>query len=173
VSVSVTAKGATLSRIELVVKSRLAVALLAVCVGLGLGLGPGLAVAEEPGSPNSVEFGLGNTHTESGEDAATIWATYQRRLNSRIGVGVLGEYAFGDLDTWVVGVPLTYHAGEHWKLVLMPGVEIEDGDSETLLRIGAGYEFEMDRYTIKPEANADFVGGDVDYVFGVSIGFGF
>jgi hypothetical protein len=48
---------------------------------------------------------LGTTHTEHDVDAFTIGVDYEYRLSSLIGVGVLGEYATGDVDAWVVGVP--------------------------------------------------------------------
>ncbi|MGB5215919.1 MAG: hypothetical protein WBN88_20025 [Anderseniella sp.] len=128
---------------------------------------------EEIEKRHHVEVFLGNTHTEEGNDAFSFGAQYEYRLSSLIGIGILGEYAFENIDAWVVGAPLTIHPGAGWQLVAMPGVEIEDSETKFLFRAGVGYEFELEQFSIKPEVNADFVGGDVNLVFGVSLGFGF
>ncbi len=128
---------------------------------------------EELENHHHVEVFLGNTHTEDDEDAFSIGVQYEYRLSPLMGVGILGEYAFEDLDSWVVGVPLTLHPGAGWQLVAMPGVEIENNETSFLFRAGVGYEFELEQFTIKPEFNADFVKGDVNLVFGASLGVGF
>ena len=143
-----------------------------------LGLAAGGALATEVERPMSeavehrhhLELFLGNTHTEHDEDAFSIGLGYEYRLNHFLGIGVLGEYAVKDIDAWVVGVPIAIHPGAGWRLVVMPGLELHDGDSEFLFLTGVGYEFELDRYTIIPEFNADFVDDEVNYVFGVGMG---
>ncbi len=116
---------------------------------------------------------LGNTHTEEGVDAFAIGGQYEYRVSPLVGIGVMGEYTFEDVDSWVVGVPFTLHPGAGWQLVAMPGVELEGDETTFLFRAGVGYQFELEQFTIKPEFNADFVGGEVDLVFGASLGFGF
>jgi hypothetical protein len=116
---------------------------------------------------------LGNTHTEHDEDAFTIGIDYEYRLSPLVGVGVLGEYATGGVDAWVVGVPFALHPGAGWRLVAMPGVEIHDGESAFLFRTGVGYEFELGEFTVMPEVNADFVDDETNLFFGASIGFKF
>ncbi len=113
---------------------------------------------------------IGNTHTEHGEDAFTIGLDYEYRVSSLIGVGVLGEYAAGDIDTWVVGVPFALHPVAGWRLTAMPGLEIHEGESAFLFRTGVGYEFELNEFTVMPEINADFVDGETNLFFGASIG---
>jgi hypothetical protein len=117
-----------------------------------------------------IAVSLGNTHTEEDEDAFTVGVDYEYRLSSLIGVGVLGEYATGGLDTWVVGVPFALHPGAGWRLVAMPGMEIADDETAFLFRVGAGYEFEIERFTLMPEVNADFVDGETNLFFGASLG---
>ena len=129
--------------------------------------------SEEIEKLHHVEVFLGNTHTEEGVDAFSIGAQYEYRMSPLLGIGVLGEYATENIDSWVVGVPLTIHPGAGWELVAMPGVELESDETTFLFRAGVGYEFELEQFTIKPEFNADFVGGEVDLVFGASFGFGF
>jgi len=128
---------------------------------------------EEIENRHHIEVFLGNTQTEEGEDAFTLGAQYEYQFASLMGVGILGEYAFDNVDAWVVGTPLTIHPGAGWQLVAMPGIEIEGNKTKFLFRAGVGYEFELEQFSIKPEFNADFVGGDVNLVFGVSLGFGF
>lgn len=128
---------------------------------------------EEVEKLHHVEVFLGNTHTEEGVDAFSIGGEYEYRMNPLLGIGVLGEYAFEDVDSWVFGVPLTIHPGAGWQLVAMPGVELEGDETTFLFRVGVGYEFELEQFTIKPEFNADFVDDEVDLVFGASLGFGF
>jgi hypothetical protein len=143
-----------------------------------LGLAGGTARASDVEVPtheavehrHHLELFLGNTHTEDDEDAFSFGLGYEYRLTHFLGIGVLGEYAVKDIDAWVVGVPLAIHPGAGWRLVVMPGLELHDGDSEFLFRTGVGYEFEVDRYTIMPEFNADFVDDEVNYVFGVGLG---
>ncbi|MGI9512066.1 MAG: hypothetical protein ACR2OL_04115 [Anderseniella sp.] len=55
----------------------------------------------------------------------------------------------------------------------MPGIEVHKDETEFLFRAGIGYEFEIDRFTILPELNADFGEGEVNLVFGASLGFKF
>ena len=120
-----------------------------------------------------IAVSLGNTHTEENEDAFTIGLDYEYRLSSLVGVGVLGEYATEDLNTWVVGGPFALHPGAGWRLVAMPGIEIADDETEFLFRVGAGYEFEIERFTLMPEVNADFVDGETNLFFGASLGLKF
>ena len=143
-----------------------------------LGIAAGTARATDVEVPTSeavehrhhLDLFLGNTHTEDDENAFSLGVGYEYRLTQFFGIGVLGEYAIKDIDAWVVGVPLAIHPGAGWRLVVMPGLELHDGDSEFLLRTGVGYEFEVGRYTVMPEFNADFVDDEVNYVFGVGLG---
>ena len=54
---------------------------------------------------------LGNTHTEEGVDAFAIGGEYEYRVSPLVGIGVMGEYTFEDVDSWVVGLPFTIHPG--------------------------------------------------------------
>ncbi len=133
----------------------------------------GLHHESEEHQRNKVELGIANTHTEHGENAFTLAASYNYRFSKAASIGVLGEYAFDPLDQWVFGLPLKFFPGQGWVLVAMPGVEIHGGHQKPLFRLGVGYEFEMDGYSITPEFNVDWVEDEVEYVIGVSVGFGF
>jgi hypothetical protein len=54
-------------------------------------------------------------------------------------VGTLVEYTNG--REWVLAVPLSWHVTEPWKILIAPGIEIEDGDSQYMTRVGTSYEF--------------------------------
>jgi hypothetical protein len=91
-----------------------------------------------------------------------------------LGVGGLGEYAGGDFDSWVLGVPLFIHPYADLIVWLAPGVEIEDGETDFLFRVGLGYEFEIyPRWSLAPELNFDFAGGDTKLVYGLTLSWAF
>ena len=147
---------------------------------LALGVGATSVLAGENGTGeseslgrNKIEFTIGNTHAEHGDNAFTFAASYNYRFSEQASVGVLVEHAFDPLDSWVVGVPFKLYPGEGWVLTAMPGIELEGGEEEPLFRIGVGYEFELDGYSLTPEINADYVDSDVAIVLGLSIGFSF
>jgi hypothetical protein len=106
------------------------------------------------------------------ENGLALGAEYERRLNADFGIGLLAEHTFGDLDTWVVALPLAYHSGA-WKFYLAPGVEERHAGTESLLRVGAEYGFEYGEWEISPQIDVDFVDGEEIYVIGVTFGHGF
>ena len=130
--------------------------------------------SEEMEHRNSVKLFLGNTHTSEDENAFSMGLSYEYRIVPLIGVGALAEYAAGDIESWILGAPLTLHPYRGLSLVAMPGAEIDEHDTNFLFRLGIGYDFELGRgWSIAPEFNADFVDSEIDYVFGVSLGYGF
>lgn len=145
-----------------------------VCLMLLVGT-PALAQDAAPGDngdfkPNSVEVFVGGTF-DDGDGEASFGLSYERRLNSAFGLGALAEYTNG--REWVLAVPFNWHVTESWKLMVAPGVEFEDGDSEYLTRVGTSYEFKFSGWSLAPELNVDFVGGEVKTVVGVSVGWEF
>ena len=52
-------------------------------------------------------------------------------------------------------------------------MEIEDGGSEFLVRLGTAYEFEMGGWTLAPELSFDFVDSEVKTIIGLNFGFEF
>lgn len=58
---------------------------------------------------------------------------------------------------------------DKWKLLVAPGVEIDDFEKEhELLRMGIEYTFEMSGYELAPKFMVDFVEGDTVLIGGVS-----
>jgi hypothetical protein len=139
----------------------------------------------EPIHKNAVELFLGNSHTEH-HDGFSVGVIYEYRFPGTIaGIGGLAEYAAGDFKHWILGVPLFAHPYAGWRFVLAPGVELRENDeahgeeqnsehgenkNELLLRLGVGYEFEMNKWSITPEINFDFVEHENVLVYGISFG---
>ncbi len=53
------------------------------------------------------------------------------------------------------------------------GIEDSDHASESLIRVGGEYAFEVGAWEIAPQINVDFVDGEETVVAGVLIGKGF
>lgn len=150
---------------------------------------PATAFAQEEEEPakNHVSLFAGVTvePREETKAAFTLGAAYERRLNLMWGVGALVDLAFGPTErTALVGVPIIVHI-EPFELHAAPAVEFSqerdsEGESEGeskakfAFRLGGGYEFELARFSIAPEANIDFVNGEnPSLVVGLVFGWGF
>ena len=155
------------------VPDRVLAVALALCAGAAHAEDGGPSPTRSLDAPQRFEFGLYGTRPEEGDDALTVGLAYHYRLSPVFAVGARAEYAGGDLDSWVLGAPLTAHFGEGWEFVAMPGAEISDGEIKGLLRLGFGYVFEFNSFGLKPEAFADIVDGETRYGLGASVVFGF
>ncbi len=103
------------------------------------------------------------------ERATALGVEYERRLSRKLGVGVLVEHTFGDLDFWVYAIPFAYHTGR-WKLYVAPGIEESKHRSESLVRFGGEYAYAIGKWEISPQIDLDFVSGDQVLVSGVTFG---
>jgi len=121
---------------------------------------------------NRLSILVGVTSETRRDNGLTLGLEYERRLDATLGVGLVAEHVFGDLDFSIFAVPLFFHTGR-WKFLIAPGVEDSDLGTEFLLRIGGDYGFEVGRWEIAPGIDVDFVDGDVVPVIGVAIGRGF
>ena len=75
----------------------------------------------------------------------------------------------GDFDSTSMGVPVFFYPHAGWAFKIAPGVKFEDGGPNFGLRLGIGYEFDIaPKWLLVPELNADFVGGETEFVYGVS-----
>ncbi len=59
------------------------------------------------------------------------------------------------------------------RFILAPGFDYRQDRHDFLFRAGVGYEFEIDRWSISPVFNVDFVDGEQVLVYGLSFGYGF
>jgi len=117
-------------------------------------------------------------HGENGTSAG-IGVDYEYRFNQWLGLGGFAEYAGGDFDHVLLGVPLFIHPYENWRLAVAAATEIykdEEHDErkrEWVVRTGVGYAFHIDdEYSISPEFYVDFSEHETLYVIGLSFGFG-
>lgn len=169
--------------------------LLPICLVAGsLTLLPALGMAQESDSEpeererrNAVEVFVGGvTETEESASGFGLGIEYNRRLSRRWSIGVEAiELSTTDVTrNWLVVFPVYFHVTEGLGVKAGPGLEgskdkPEDGGesestTEFALRLGVSYEFELgSRFTISPEVNADLVGGNVTWVYGVSFGLRF
>ena len=110
---------------------------------------------------------------DRGDDAFSLGLDYEYKFSEVFGIGGLLDHAGGDVRTWVVGVPIFAHPVGGLVVLLAPGIEHQDdGDKEALIRLGAGWDFEVgERFVITPVFNIDFVDGDKVYVYGVEFGY--
>jgi hypothetical protein len=157
----------------------------AVLVAGSLLLGPGGALpvlADESEAHEEQQHGeyhenlvavfIGVAAEERRESGLALGLEYERRLNSKFGIGVLAEHTFGDIDANVYALPLAFHTGP-WKFYVAPGIEDSELGKENLLRVGGEYGFEVGHWEVSPQIDIDFVDGDSIYVIGVTIGKGF
>jgi hypothetical protein len=169
--------------------------LLPIClVAVSLTLVPAVGRAQESdGEPeererrNSVELFVGGvTETEESASGFGFGIEYNRRLSRRWSIGVEAiELSTTDVTrNWLIVFPVYFHLTEGLGVKAGPGLEgskekpEDGGESESTtqfaLRLGAGYEFELgERFTLTPEINADLIGGNVTWVYGVSFGLKF
>jgi hypothetical protein len=121
---------------------------------------------------NFVAGFIGVTHEGRRDNGFALGIAYERILNESFGIGVIAEHTFGDFNFWVYAVPFVYRTGR-WRLYIAPGVEDGEHGTESLVRLGAEYAFEVGRLEIAPQLAVDFVDGDEVLVLGVVIGKGF
>jgi hypothetical protein len=114
-----------------------------------------------------VAFFVGVAQEGARDDGVAVGIEYERRWSSRFGIGASLEHTFGDIDTWVIAIPLAYHAGA-WKLYAGPGLEDGEEGSEALLRVGAEHGFEVGEWEFAPQVDIDFVDGERTWVVGIT-----
>jgi hypothetical protein len=122
---------------------------------------------------------LGNTHTDH-DDGFTFGLDYEYRLTERFGLAGVLDYAT-DVESTVLGAGVFIHLFEDWRLLLAPGFENHHGDNEYLFRTGVYYDISLDdlgfsserELTLSPTFIVDFVDGDENIVFGLTIGYEF
>jgi hypothetical protein len=112
---------------------------------------------------------------DRGDKAFSLGLDYEYKFSEVFGIGGLLDVATGDIRSFVVGVPIFVHPIGGLVLVLAPGVEHQDdGSNEALVRLGAGWEFELsERFVLVPMFNVDFVDSEKVYVYGVEFAYRF
>lgn len=119
---------------------------------------------------NEIAGFVGLTH-ERRDNGLALGAEYKRRLTPEFGVGLIAERTWGDFDFWVFAVPFT-RTFDRWIFTIAPGVERSEEESNEMLRLAAGYEFEVGESKPAFGLAVDFVDGEQVYVLGVSMALG-
>ncbi|MHC4619579.1 MAG: hypothetical protein ACYTEQ_17675 [Planctomycetota bacterium] len=118
-------------------------------------------------------FFLGNTQ-DGGKHGISTGVDYEYRLDEQFGIGGLLEYAGGDFDALVLGLPLFWHPWEPWRFVVAPGLEIKSSHTEFFIRTGVGYDFKLGGgWSLMPVFNVDWLGGSEHLVYGLNLGYHF
>jgi hypothetical protein len=155
-------------------KHRLLIVIIGCCfILLAIPLG-GSAQSEKDVDPfeplHYMRLFVGGTY-EDDDTGFSMGGEYEYRFRKLFGLGPMAEYTAGVFDSWVLGVPFILHPHDGWVLLAAPGVEIADGETEFLFRIGGAYEFEVgEKLSIAPEINIDFTEGEQKFVFGLAFG---
>ncbi len=118
---------------------------------------------------NFVAGFVGVAHEGRRDNGLALGIAYERFLNESFGIGVIAEHTFGDFDFWVYAVPFAYRTGR-WRLYIAPGIEDGEHSTESLVRLGAEYAFEVGTLEIAPQLAMDYVGGEKVLVLGVVFG---
>lgn len=115
----------------------------------------------------------GSALTGESESAFTLGLDYEYRINRLIGIGIVAEQAFGELDATTLLAVADIHVWRGFAFQVGPGVEFVDNESNFVARFGALYEFEFgEGYTISPQVHYDFSTEDT-IVFGLAFGAAF
>lgn len=154
-----------------------------------LGCLPSSADAEEEvwrERPHHFSFFVAGTHHE-GEDAWTLGLDYEYRVNALIGLGLIGEHAFEDVDSTTLLAVADIHVWRGLAIQTGFGVEFVNEEEEEeeherkekeveelfVYRIGGLYEFEFGHYTVSPQVHYDATKDGHSVIFGVAVGFAF
>ena len=140
-------------------------------------LAPTSVQAEEEFDKNKIELFLGGASAfrETGTDSGfAVGLSYEYRLVQWVGIGMIGEYATGDVRDGLLLFPVYIHPWRGLRFDMAPGVEFSDEPAAFAVRFGLGYDIELWRsLSLMPEVNADIVDGETTLVYGVSLGWGF
>jgi hypothetical protein len=131
---------------------------------------------------------------ERGHDTEFTWGLdYKRRIARRWAVGLLFDYAGGELRNSLLAPSVSFWPGiGGLQLLAAPGIEFHEGrnggghggaksgdevDADAtyfLFRVGLAYDIHLDkRFGLAPGVNLDFVNGEQVWVYGLTLTYGF
>ena len=136
-------------------------------------------------------FGGMTTNFTQNDNFLTVGLDYEYRLpfaHNKFGVGLGAEYDSGDTKEMLFELLLIYHPVGGLKFVTGPMFAIveehvegnhgthEEGETTTEnefgFRIGCAYDFHVNKFTISPTVNLDFISQTTAMVYGIAFGFG-
>jgi hypothetical protein len=142
---------------------------------------------------NEIGLFVGGTD-EPGHDTEFTWGLdYKRKIARRWAVGLLFDYAGGELRNSLLAPSVSYWPGiGGLQLVAAPGIELHDGrgggghggmrsgdeaDADAtyfVFRVGLAYDIHLaERFGLAPGVNLDFVNGEEVWVYGLTLTYGF
>ena len=124
---------------------------------------------------------------QAGETSFVLGADYERRFNPAVGVIALADFAFGQHKrTALFAAKLSYRPMAALRLAAGPGFELVETDVMSggttttkhkayfVIATRANYEFHVGKLSLGPTVGLDFIGETkTNFVFGVSLGYGF
>lgn len=109
--------------------------------------------------------------SEDEEAAGSVGIDYELRVSDVVGLGVVAEYAFEDLDATTLLAVTDLHVTPSFIFQTGPGVEFIEDEERFVYRFGVLYEFELgEGRTISPQIHRDFTSGEDALVVGVALG---
>ena len=103
-------------------------------------------------------------------DAVTFGFDFERELTPHLGLGIVAEHAFGELDATSIFAVADVHVGRGLVLQLGPGVEFIDGKSLAVGRVGVFQELHLGEFVVAPSVSYDFTKEENTLVLGVALG---
>lgn len=130
-------------------------------------------IEREELSKHKLNLFLGYTGERGEGGGQTVGFDYLYRINHHWGVGAFVDLAAGGIRARVIGAGLDFHPIEPIFLFVGPGIEWVDGESQGLLRVGGGYEFEVgEKVILGPAVYIDFLeDGEFAWVVGFILGY--
>lgn len=117
----------------------------------------------------SVTYGF-TSIPETDETAFTQGIDFEHEVTERLGLGVVLEHAFGDIESTSLLAVADIHLGRGFVLQVGPGVEWINEETLALARVGMFYEIELGALTIAPGINYDVNEEEGAIVGGIAIG---
>ena len=139
------------------------------------------AESETEAESSEVEYrskiGIFGGITQDGHDhGASVGVEYIYRMDDLISIGGFLEYAGGDFDLWLIGLPFFIHPHAGWFFRLAPAAEFEHDEVRFVFRTSVGYDFEITpRWAIAPEFNVDLNRRDREFtqIYGITLLYSF
>lgn len=127
--------------------------------------------ANEGSKPHHISLFVGSTKIDTEGSGATFGIDYEYRVSRFLGLGVVTEYAQGELDAWTTLAVADMHITDRWIVQAGPGFERAEGHERFVGRIGFLYEFENEGWTFSPQFHYDIhEASENAYVVGFAVG---
>ena len=109
--------------------------------------------------------------TNSESSAFALGIDYQYRISKIVGVGLVMDYSFGDIESLLLAPAVFLHVSA-LEFVVAPGMELSNDDISGIIRLGISYEFDLtERLTLSPSLLFDTErNGEESFVYGLALG---